>query len=334
MSQFVCPILDLPDLPGAPVYQVRSRVVSGPGEGTESSWQQTPWGRIGIGVLLAQGLYYGLRQLCTAGLLASGDNTVGSTWTTTLLGLLLLQAIQVLGVVVAGLLAGAGLRQGIVYGAVVGVWNGVLSVAVPSAPLPQTVVTLLGQPILHTAFGALGGFLGSCIWRPPPVIQLPAVLPTVPQPNLPTSTRLSLFAGPTAWGRIVAGTALAVGGTLWANVILELLLEASEGNLSISSQLQAQLVTWEVMALAMLVGSAVAGSCMINGLKQGLYVGLAAAVVLIGLRLSTNPSAWFDAFLTFVSCLCLGLAGGWFGGSLFPPIVSMRKRKGLGPETL
>ena len=90
-------------------------------------------------------------SLCTAGLLASGDSTVGTTWAT-LKGLLLLQAIQILGLLVAGLLAGAGQRQGIVFGAVVGAWNGVLSVALPSSLLPQTVVTLVGQPILHTAF--------------------------------------------------------------------------------------------------------------------------------------------------------------------------------------
>src|SRR5438270_11891039 len=38
-----------------------------------SQWQQTPWGRIVVGLLLAQGLYYGLRQLFTAGLLVTGD---------------------------------------------------------------------------------------------------------------------------------------------------------------------------------------------------------------------------------------------------------------------
>ena len=28
-----------------------------------SQWGQTPWGRILVGVILSQGLYYGLRQL-------------------------------------------------------------------------------------------------------------------------------------------------------------------------------------------------------------------------------------------------------------------------------
>ena len=34
-------------------------------------WQETPWGRIGVGLLLAQGVYYGLWNLGNAGLLAA-----------------------------------------------------------------------------------------------------------------------------------------------------------------------------------------------------------------------------------------------------------------------
>ena len=43
-------------------------------------WQQTPWGKILIGVILAQGLSYGLQQLLTAGFVASGDTA--NVWTT------------------------------------------------------------------------------------------------------------------------------------------------------------------------------------------------------------------------------------------------------------
>jgi len=45
----------------------------GPGRGrwSPAGWQQTPWGRIFIGLLVAQGLYYALRHLCVAGLLAT-----------------------------------------------------------------------------------------------------------------------------------------------------------------------------------------------------------------------------------------------------------------------
>src|SRR5689334_10071901 len=58
-----------------------------------SQWGQTPWGRIFVGVILSQGLYYGLRQFCTAGLLASGDDAARGVWST-LYGLVILQALQ------------------------------------------------------------------------------------------------------------------------------------------------------------------------------------------------------------------------------------------------
>jgi hypothetical protein len=309
-------------------YQGDSRPARGAAaEG--GAWQQTPWGRIFVGVLLAQGLYYGLRQLCTAGLLAGGDDPAGDAWST-LYGLLALQGLQAVGLIVAGLLAGAGSRQGIVYGVVVGVWNGVLSVALQGGGLPPTTVALLGQPVLHTAFGALGGFLGSCIWKPPPRLELPSG-PRAPQALVPTQARPSLFSGPFAWGRIVTGAAVAVGGTLWANVLMELVLDASEGRLSINSHVQAQLVTWEVTALAMFVGGAMAGACTVNSLKQGVGVGLAAAAVLAGIRLGTGYDALPRLVLTVASSLSLGLVGAWFGGNLFPPLAPRRPR-GLGPE--
>src|SRR5947207_15314032 len=93
-----------------------------------SQWQQTPWGRILVGLLLAQGLYYGLRQLFTAGLLVTGDEAAPYVWTT-LMGLILGQAMQAFVLIVGGIMTGAGQRRGFAYGAVVGVWNGILFVA-------------------------------------------------------------------------------------------------------------------------------------------------------------------------------------------------------------
>jgi hypothetical protein len=147
-----------------PTCGIRLAYRSGPrpavGEATSGGpWGQTPWGRILVGVVLSQGLFYGLRQLGTAVLLAGGDEAARGVWST-LYGLVALQAIQALCLLAAGMLAGAGLRQGIVFGAIVGVWNGVLSVVIQSAGgLPHTAVTLLGQPILHTAFGAAGALV-------------------------------------------------------------------------------------------------------------------------------------------------------------------------------
>src|SRR5207249_5010482 len=93
-----------------------------PGEG--GMWQ-TPWGRILVGLLLAQGLYQGLRQLCTAGLLVAGEDAAGDVWAT-LLGLVLLQGLQGLGLLAGGALAGAGQRRGAFFGMFVGLWSGVV----------------------------------------------------------------------------------------------------------------------------------------------------------------------------------------------------------------
>src|SRR5438309_413809 len=89
-----------------------------------SSWQQTPWGRLLVGLILAQGIFHGLRHLCVAWLLASEGADQPELWNT-IPGLILLQSLQVIGLFFGALLAGAGQRQGAVYGAVLGVWNGV-----------------------------------------------------------------------------------------------------------------------------------------------------------------------------------------------------------------
>jgi len=90
----------------------------------------------------------------------------------TLNGLVLLQALQALSVLTAGMLTGAGQRRGFVYGAVMGVWNGVFFVvAQHMLGRAPTTVSLFGEPILQAAFGAVGGMIGSLIWRPLPSLK-------------------------------------------------------------------------------------------------------------------------------------------------------------------
>jgi hypothetical protein len=313
------------------LYQAApSRAARGaPGEGAQ--WQQTPWGRILIGLLLSQGLYYGLRHLCTAGLLATRDDASRTAWHS-LTGLVLLQALQGVSLLLGGMLAGAGKRQGVIFGAVVGVWNGVISILVMSAAGYQlTAVAFYGQPVLHTAFGALGGFVGSLVWRP-----LPTLAPLGPRrsgPLLKTSKKTSLLDGPVAWGRVIAGSAVAAGGTIWAKLILEMVLESAEGVLNIDSHMQAQLVTMEITALATLAGSALAGATTANSLKQGLFVGLGTSAVIVGLLLAANQMAIHPIIFMASNAVALSMAGGWFGGQLFPPVAPARP-KNLGPASL
>src|SRR5262245_15954477 len=80
-----------------PVAEVEG---STPGHGPR--WQQTTWGRILIGLILSQGLFYGLRHLLTAGLLAFHGGSAQDLWRD-VTNLLLLQALQVLGLIAGGM---------------------------------------------------------------------------------------------------------------------------------------------------------------------------------------------------------------------------------------
>ena len=127
--------------------------------------------------------------------------------------------------------------------------------------------------------------------------------------------------------RVVAGITIAVGGVFWVDAIRDSVLEASEGKLRIDTQLQAELVTWEISALAMLAGGALAGATTRNGSKQGVYVGVGTATVLLGIRLASITHTPLLLGLTVISAVTLGVVGGWFGSHLLPPIYGRPRRK-------
>ncbi len=167
-------------------------------------WQQRPWGRILIGLVLAQGLFYGLRHLLTAVLMAlQGEEAVQHMWTAAS-GILLLQGVRSLA-----LLGRRGSRRrrtatGLFLGALIGAWNGVLSVFVLAGPAQTlTTVAIFGQPLLQAAIGAVGGWLGSACSGSPLPADVPDAAPTRKR-NLLRRPR-KLFAGPVAWFRVAAG---------------------------------------------------------------------------------------------------------------------------------
>ncbi len=292
-------------------------------------WQQTAWGRVLIGLLLAQGLFYGLRQLLTGAMLAaSGAEGAEAAWTTEH-GTWLLQGIQFLTLLLGGLLAGVGQRYGVVLGAVVGAWNGVLAVLLNQGPTHDLApAALTALPGLHATFAAVGGWLGGLIWRPLPAPVVPGAL--VSARKAAAQRRLSLFAGPVGWFRVALGAALAIAGTLTAEMLFEKVLSYGGGKLGTSTELQDRIIIWEIKALAVLLGSALAGATTPNGFKQGLFVGLFSSFVLVGLESHGSPR-WFEiAALTFVSSFSLALAGGWFGGQLFPPVFKVPRRSATG----
>jgi hypothetical protein len=287
-------------------------------------WQQNPWGRVFVGLLLAQGIYYGLCQLARAALLAFQPDDIAGLFWVSLTGILVLQGLQAVALLVGGTLAGASQRYGLLFGGVVGVGNSLIFVLTQAGNLQlASPVVLYGQPVLQVAFGVVGGAMGMLIWRPLPVLRNP-VRPT-PVKGVARRAPI-LFGGRVAWLHVLAGTAVAVAGTLSAHLILELVFEAGRGHFNASAYLEDSLLTWEVGALAMILGGAVGGYGTSNGLKQGLCVGLLTSLILTGLTLGSARPHFDNLLLNGTTALILCLVGGWFGTQLFPPLLPVQPR--------
>ena len=138
----------------------------------DENWQQTSWGRLAVGLLLAQGLAYGSQHLCTAGFLVS-DESNRTVWET-LFGLVLMHLLHGMSLVIGAAVSGAGQRRGLLYGSLIGFVHGVVFLAVQSQDnIPSLfMAAVYGQMILFTILGGVGGWLGILIWKPMPVLAL------------------------------------------------------------------------------------------------------------------------------------------------------------------
>jgi hypothetical protein len=291
----------------------------------EGPWQHTPWGKIVVGLLLALGISYGLQQLCIAWQLGGSDGTLAGAWTT-LWGVVLLHLLQGISLIVGGAVTGAGQPRGLLYGSVVGLISGGAFLALQRHQGDgQPDMLMFTQPVMHALFGMAGGFVGMLIWKPPPTIPLSTTV--APSAGKPTVSLLGrLFSGRIHYGRIFAGVFVVVAGVVWSKVILEYMLRASNGTLAVSSHLQARLIGWEIAAMVTLLGAGVAGATTFNGLKQGLFVGLGSAVVIAGVHFGNDKLVVQSLAGMVGTVVVLSLAGGWFGGQLFPPIFARRRR--------
>jgi hypothetical protein len=321
--------------------------------GHATSWHHTPGGRVLIGVLLALGLCFGLLRLCAASFVALGAGAEdGGVYPLT--RLFLFQGLQALALVAGGIFAGAGQRRGAGLGAIVGVMSGLLMITAmldgffdfvdrsflrdlltPGSTVRN--VTLYGLPVLYAVCGALGGFIGGVVWKPLAELDSPSG-PT--EASLRSGSRrtalqrapawLSGFSwtGPVAWGRVIAGTTVAVAGAVWTNAILNFVILATQGKLSILTAWEDQVSYGEVFSLSILIGGCVAGTNTFNGLRQGVLVGIGGALVLGMLFLSGSLAQSVPAVYPVLSTLFLGPIGGWFGSELLPPVyVAPRRRR-------
>jgi hypothetical protein len=280
-------------------------------------WQQTVLGRLVIGLVLAQGLFYGLRHLLT-GVLLAFQETEGDLWADPR-NVFLLFSIQLFAVFVGGVFAGSGQRFGFFLGLLVGVWNGVLA-----AVLIQNVagdVVALGfftQPLLQSAPALIGGLIGSMVWRPLTHIPTTFLAPTTKKAGKrPTP----MFAGPIAWGRVVVGCVAVVVASLYAAKLFDKVIDLTGNKYGMGNDFQDRLITWELKGFLVILGAVVAGAATKNGLKQGLVVGIFASAVLIGIQAPLKQNLVELVVFTVTGTMGLCLAGGWFGGQLFPPVM-------------
>lgn len=338
----------------------------GPSPVQRGKWHQAPAGRIFAGWVVSLGLTYGLLQLSATVLGFLGYKPGGEALRPgAALGLF--YGLQALALLVGGLLAGVGRRGGIGFGATVGLLSGaaslaclkfglvnslfqvyssdLLSLETPARPiLVQGVavhlIALYGLPAVQILCGALGGFAGSFVWKPPAELAMPAFVPVEPkpivQPGLQTSLNLpnigqedepSLFAGPIAWIRVIFGIGVAIGGVVWSRQVVGFIVDFSDKYLEIRDMQQEWVTTGEVFALSILIGGTIAGATTPNGLKQGLVVGVGAG---IGQAIFLIREPQFKNYLIFVvlSSIFLAPLGGWFGTSLLPPRPPARETTG------
>lgn len=289
--------------------------------GFTTPWRQTPWGRILIGLLLAQGMYYALHQFLLAGAGISGVEA-NDFWGA-ISGMVIAQGLQLITLFFAGMLVGAGKTQGLVYGVVVGVWNGVLCILL--YPRPEEAVTnvgIYGQPLLQAFFGGIGGWFGGYVWQPIRHLSVEDDPPLKRRAEKPRDR----FQGPFAWGRILLGSAVAVAGTMWADSILDFVLTAGRGKIGVRSTAHASLVTWEITVMSILLGGVIAGSTCKSGLKQGLAVGILTGAALAGIHLGQSSFTLTDGIFILSGPLLLGFVGGGFGGQMLPPVVKRKRR--------
>ncbi len=136
-----------------------------------------------------------------------------------------------------------------------------------------------------------------------------------------------------AWFRVLLGAVVAAAGYMTAAAVFNFLIDFSAGRLTSDGWWQDRVVTWEIQALAVLIGGAVAGYNTASGLKQGLFVGLLASFFLMVVLFQFNRATPEIAALTVAACFCLCTGGGWFGSQLFPPVVTYRSRR-LGAESM
>jgi hypothetical protein len=300
--------------------------------------------RLIAGLLLAQGIYYGVSQLGIA--LSLGMNETNH-WAK--LGTVANSALMLLAVLIGSLLAGAGNPRGMAAGAAMGLVHALalIGAGFGLGGWPGDSMVFAGW-IPLTVAGAVGGRCGRYLWPAIIDFQRPTISSaSASRASRSTADRRSRPKVPIAWSRVIAGAVLSIGCTVWAGQIRDYILTTSGGKFSVDSRLQLHFVTWVISALAMMVGGVFAGASTRGGIRHGILVGMIAAVGIfvlqsqvikealpaerffasvLGLPESATLSPVRLGLFLLSNTVVLAMFGGWVGASLLPR-VNARSQK-------
>jgi hypothetical protein len=286
------------------------------------------------GLILAQGLYYGVRLMATAGQMS----LLGTIGYAPAAGQFADPGLMLLTGLAGSLIAGAGNSRAMAAGAALGLIHALALIGGEFAlgSSPSNLLMFGGWGVLSLV-GAFGARIARYVW--PPLIDIydPSALTKKEK-----KAKAKAPSPPIAYLRVLGGAALSIGCTVWAGPIRDYIVGTSGGKFVMDSRIQSHFVTWGISALAMMVGGVFAGASTQSGLKHGFLVGFLACIGIFVIHSqvvheSLPAEKFFAALFGFpetsaltparlglfliTNALLLGVLGGYFGASLLPRVV-------------
>jgi hypothetical protein len=299
-------------------------------------------GALLVGLLVAQGATYALWHIATAVVLASGQYGTDAAFWSSFPGIVTWQSVQAAALLVAAVFAGAGQARPMLVGSALGALNALLFMLFQIVIRQPIEPLMFAQPAVHAVIGLVGSTIGWRVWQPSP--SLPALAASLGAGEAVLSIILPdepefVEVEPFPWLRFVIGTLVAVGGTIGARWIRDFVVLAGGGT---GHEMQSNFITWQIAAVAQVVGGIVAGSNSRQGAIYGFWVGLfAAALIIVVPTLANAPTADVSAWIIGatgaesrpaalmiqgIQSLILGFLGGWLGALILPSALAVRAR--------
>ena len=307
----------------------------------------SPAARIGVGTVLALGLYLGLRKVLVAAVLATTPDP--AAWWLSPEGLVAVFGSQAVAALFGALIAGAGRSRGFPLGFAVGGLCGMLFLAAEVVGgTPATALVLYLHPPTLALAGGLAAVVGGRVWPAVPDLDLRPATPKRASSIQLAVDKPSAAVRPTRWLRLLAGAAIMVAGVTLADTARLKAQKASGGMLRVESVMQGRFLSWQIATFAVLLGGVTAAAGTGAGFRHGIFAGVLAGAGVIGvtaLRGESPPALdyWLGkmsmaglspldpgpmcAIVTGV--LLAAVIGGWLGAQIFLPLAPeyMRSRR-------